>query len=103
MMKHPFRLAVPIASILVAAAAALWHAPRPEAQTQQQQQPPPPQQQQQQQTPDVLLNVIASGARKLNIVVPNFTVVGGTDSQALARSVPTVTANDLRFSALFSV
>lgn len=55
------------------------------------------------QVPDVLLNVIAGGARKLNIVMPNFTVVSGTDSQGLSRGVPDVAANDLRFSALFSV
>jgi len=52
---------------------------------------------------DVLLNVLATGAKKLNIVIPNFTVVGGNDSAGLARSLPQVTARDLTFSALFSV
>lgn len=55
------------------------------------------------QAADVLLNVLATGAKKLNIVVPNFTVVAGTDARGLARSVPQVTAKDLTFSALFSV
>lgn len=55
------------------------------------------------QAPDVLLNVLATGAKKLNIVIPNFTVVGGTDSAGLTKSLPQVTAKDLVFSALFSV
>ncbi len=55
------------------------------------------------QAPDVLLNVIASGARKLNILVPAFTVVAGPDAEGLARSLPDVVGNDLRFSALFTV
>jgi TolB protein len=55
------------------------------------------------QAADVLLNVLATGAKKLNIVIPNFTVVGGSDTAGLARSLPQVTARDLTFSALFSV
>ncbi len=55
------------------------------------------------QAADVLLNVLASGAKKLNIVVPNLTLVGGADPQGLARQVPAVIAKDLTFSALFSV
>jgi TolB protein len=55
------------------------------------------------QAPDVLLNVIASGAKKLNIAIPDFTVVGGTDSQGLAKQLPDVVGKDLTFSALFSV
>jgi TolB protein len=55
------------------------------------------------QAADVLLNVLATGAKKLNIVIPNFTVVGGNDASGLARSLPQVTARDLTFSALFSV
>src|SRR5215831_14360978 len=47
------------------------------------------------QAPDVRLNVTASGARKLNIAVPDFAVVSGADAQALAK--------DLTFSSLFSV
>ena len=52
---------------------------------------------------DVLLNVLATGAKKLNIVIPNFAVVAGSDTAGLARSLPQVTAKDLTFSALFSV
>ncbi len=55
------------------------------------------------QAADVLLNVLATGAKKLNIVIPNFTVVAGTDAAGLSKSLPQVTARDLTFSALFSV
>jgi len=55
------------------------------------------------QAPDVLLNVIASGAKKLNIALPDFTLVGGADPQGLAKRLPGLTGNDLKFSALFSV
>ena len=55
------------------------------------------------QAADVLLNVLATGAKKLNIVIPNFTVAGGSDSAGLARSLPQVTGRDLTFSGLFSV
>ena len=52
---------------------------------------------------DIFVNVLATGAKKLNIVIPNFAVVAGTDTAGLGRSVPQVTARDLTFSALFSV
>jgi TolB protein len=52
---------------------------------------------------DIFVNVLATGAKKLNIVIPNFAVVTGTDSAGLGRSVAQVTARDLTFSALFSV
>jgi TolB protein len=55
------------------------------------------------QAADVLLNVIASGAKKLNIAIPDFTLVGGADPHALVKSVPAVLSNDLNFSAIFSV
>jgi len=55
------------------------------------------------QAADVLLNVLATGAKKLNIVIPNFTVLGGADPAGLSKSLPQVTARDLTFSALFSV
>ncbi len=55
------------------------------------------------QAADVLLNVLATGAKKLNIVIPNFTVLGGADTAGLSKSLPQVTARDLTFSALFSV
>jgi TolB protein len=56
-----------------------------------------------QQPADVLLNVIASGAKKLSIAVPDFTLVGGADPQVLAKRTPEVVSNDLNYSALFSV
>ena len=55
------------------------------------------------QAADVLLNVLATGAKKLNIVIPNFTLVAGTDPAGLGKSLPLVTARDLTFSSLFSV
>jgi TolB protein len=54
------------------------------------------------QAPDVLLNVIASGAKKLNIAIPDFTPLSA-DSQGLAKRLPEVVGKDLTFSALFSV
>jgi TolB protein len=51
----------------------------------------------------VLLNVLATGAKKLNIVIPNFTVLSGADPAGLSKSLAQVTARDLTFSALFSV
>ena len=55
------------------------------------------------QAADVLLNVLATGAKKLNIVIPHFTVVGGPDPQGLGRGLSQVTGRDLTFSGLFSV
>jgi TolB protein len=55
------------------------------------------------QAADVLLNVIASGAKKLNIAIPDFTLVAGPDPQGLARRLPEVVGDDLTFSQLFSV
>ena len=52
---------------------------------------------------DVLLNVIASGAKRLNIFIPPFTVVSGTDTAGVAPQLGEVTGKDLTFSALFSV
>ena len=52
---------------------------------------------------DVFLDLFKTGAKKLNIVIPDFTVVAGTDSQGLGKQVPQVLAKDLTFSALFSV
>jgi TolB protein len=54
------------------------------------------------QSPDVLLNVLATGAKKLNIAVPDFALRPGVEPRALARQLPEVVAADLRFSALFS-
>src|SRR5262245_21277430 len=55
------------------------------------------------QAPDVMLNVIASGAKKLNIAIPDFALVSGPDPHTLAKRLPEVVGRDLTFSALFSV
>jgi TolB protein len=52
---------------------------------------------------DVLLNVMASGAKRLNLFMPDFTVRGGPDPGGLGRRLPEVAGSDLTFSALFSV
>ncbi|MBI4637503.1 MAG: PD40 domain-containing protein [Candidatus Rokubacteria bacterium] len=52
---------------------------------------------------DVFLNVTAGGARKLNIAIPEFTVVAGTDTTGAAKLVASVAGDDLTFSGLFSV
>ena len=52
---------------------------------------------------DVFLNVMAGGSKKLNIVIPEFTLLAGKDAQGLAKKIPEVAGADLRFSALFSV
>jgi TolB protein len=62
--------------------------------------PPPPLRAQ---GTDVYLNVTGGGNRKLNIAVPEFTVVAGTDSQGTAKQLAAVTGADLTFSGLFSV
>ncbi len=52
---------------------------------------------------DVFLNVMAGGAKKLNIAIPEFTLVAGIDAQELPRKLAEVVGADLKFSALFSV
>ena len=52
---------------------------------------------------DVLLNVMAGGAKRLNIVVPEFTLRAGPDPGGLGRKLAEVAGADLTFSALFSV
>lgn len=56
-----------------------------------------------QQGADVLLNVLRSGAQKLNVIIPEFTLVAGTDPQGLAKRLTDITARDLSFTALFAV
>ncbi|MCI0546474.1 MAG: Tol-Pal system beta propeller repeat protein TolB [Candidatus Rokubacteria bacterium] len=79
-------LAVPIVVTLIAAIAGAPSGPPPARS----------------QGADVLLNVLAGGAKRLNIAIPTFTLAGGADPQGLARQLAEVTGNDLRFSALFS-
>jgi TolB protein len=52
---------------------------------------------------DVFLNVIAGGGKKLNLAMPDFTLLSGVDPAALKKKIPEVAAADLTFSALFSV
>lgn len=52
---------------------------------------------------DVFLNVTGGGTRKLNIAIPEFTVVAGTDAQGAGKQVASITGADLSFSGLFSV
>ncbi len=52
---------------------------------------------------DVFLNVTGGGAKKLNIAIPEFTVVAGTDTAGLGKLEATVTGADLTASGLFSV
>src|SRR5262245_64789668 len=51
---------------------------------------------------DVYINVTGGGSKKLNIAVPEFTVVTGTDP-ALAKLLASVVGNDLTISGFFSV
>ena len=52
---------------------------------------------------DVFLNVTGGGTRKLNIAIPEFTVVAGTDAQGASKQVASIVGADLTFSGLFSV
>jgi len=52
---------------------------------------------------DVYINVTERGAKKLNIAVPDFTVVAGADTGALAKTLASVTGADLTYSGLFNV
>lgn len=52
---------------------------------------------------DVFLNVTGGGTRKLNIAIPEFALVGGTDTANLRRELASVVGADLTFSGQFSV
>ena len=43
---------------------------------------------------DVFLNVTGGGTRKLNIAVPEFTVVSGTDSQGVGKRLHVANVDD---------
>ncbi|MBI1726969.1 MAG: Tol-Pal system beta propeller repeat protein TolB [Candidatus Rokubacteria bacterium] len=80
------RLAAPAAAVVaIFAAAALGLAPASS------------------QNPDVELNVRPGLMKKINIAVPDFTLVSGTDPQNWAKRLPEITAADLAFTSLFSV
>src|SRR2546428_6779420 len=51
---------------------------------------------------DVYINVTGGGSKKLNIAVPEFTLVAGTDT-GLPKLLASVVGNDLTLSGLFSV
>jgi TolB protein len=55
------------------------------------------------QNPDVELNVRPGQIKKINIAIPDFTLVGGTDAQTWRKRLPEITGADLAFSSLFSV
>jgi TolB protein len=55
------------------------------------------------QAPDVRLDVIAGGAKKLNVAIPDFALVTGPDPHGLSKRLPEVVGRDLTFSALFTV
>ena len=52
---------------------------------------------------DVFLNVTGGGTKKLNIAIPDFTVVTGADTAGNGKQLAAVTGADLNFSGLFSV
>jgi TolB protein len=52
---------------------------------------------------DVFLNVTGGGARKLNIAIPEFTVIAGADPAGNGKLVASVAGNDLTFTGQFSV
>jgi len=82
-----YRVAILVTLLAAGAAAGLWP-------------PPPPSRAQ---GVDVFLNVTGGGAKKLNIAIPDFTVIAGPDVAGQAKALPAVVAADLRFSGLFSV
>jgi TolB protein len=55
------------------------------------------------QNPDVELNVRPGQIKKINITVPEFTLVGGSDPQNWAKRMSEITGADLTFTSLFSV
>jgi TolB protein len=52
---------------------------------------------------DVFLNVTAGGTKKLNIAIPEFTLVAGPDAAGTAKLLAQVTGTDLTFTGMFSV
>jgi TolB protein len=55
------------------------------------------------QNAEVLMNILGTPGRKINIAVPEFTVVAGADATGAAKMLASVTGADLTFSGLFSV
>src|SRR5438093_479250 len=55
------------------------------------------------QSAHVWLNIYGRPGQKINIAIPDFTVLSGADAQWLAKRLPEVVSMDLTFSALFAV
>ena len=84
-MKH---LLAPISALLFALVlAAPWASPPPSRA----------------QAVDVYINVTGGGAKKLNIAIPEFTILTGADPTGLGKLLAEVAGADLTFSGLFSV
>lgn len=79
--------AVILAALVAATALGLWT-------------PPPPVRAQ---AVDVYINVTGAGSKKLNIAVPEFTVVAGAGAAGLSKLLASVAGNDLTLSGFFSV
>jgi TolB protein len=52
---------------------------------------------------DVWINIQGTGAKKINIAIPEFTAVGGADTQGLAKQLAAIAGQDLTFTGLFAV
>src|SRR2546426_4938205 len=65
--------------------------------------PSAPRAQAPEQKPTVIIDILGTPGKKINIAVPEFTVVSGTDSAGAAKLLASVTGSDLTFSGLFSV
>ncbi|MGH7309463.1 MAG: Tol-Pal system beta propeller repeat protein TolB [Candidatus Rokuibacteriota bacterium] len=52
---------------------------------------------------DVWINIQGTGGKKINIAIPEFSIVGGADAQGLAKQLPGVAGQDLTFTGLFAV
>ena len=52
---------------------------------------------------DVYINITDGGTKKLNIAIPDFAVVAGTDTTGMGTLLASVAGADLTFSGLFSV
>lgn len=52
---------------------------------------------------DVYINITGGGGKKLNIAIPDFAVIAGTDAGRTATMLASVAGTDLTFSGLFTV
>jgi TolB protein len=63
----------------------------------------PPQLAAQKQPTEVWMDITSGGTKKLNIAIPEFTVLQGIDPGGQAKQLATVTGDDLTFSQMFTV